>query len=156
MGCRSDGRRKLFQFLMGRFMSESPGPPSVSRVAWADLTKVSLAPLSIVFRARSGYACTFGVLRASTLCPLVGELRSRCVPMEPVRSSLALVPRLLVTDHRLLVSLIHGWCLARLGRGVWDCRSHIGCPLFAVWLTHGLRGPGHRWAGVAQEGIALL
>ena len=25
-----------------------------------------------------------------------------------------------------------------------------------VWLSHGLRGPGHRWAGEAQEGIALL
>src|SRR4051794_37883552 len=60
------------------------------------------------------------------------------------------------TAHRLLVSLTHGWCLARLGRGVRDCRSLIGCPLFAVWLTHGLRVPGHRWAGVAQEGIALL
>ena len=58
--------------------------------------------------------------------------------------------------HRLLVSLTHVRCLARLGRGVRDCRSHIGCPLFAVWLSHGLRGPRRRWAGVAQEGIALL
>ena len=36
------------------------------------------------------------------------------------------------------------------------CRSHIGCPPAAVWLSHGLRSPGTAGSGVAQEGIALL
>jgi hypothetical protein len=80
-------RKTMLRFLMVRFMSDSPGPTGVSRFAWADLAKVSLAPRSMVFRARSGYCCKFSVLRASSLSPLVHELRSHGIPIESVRSS---------------------------------------------------------------------
>jgi hypothetical protein len=80
-------RRSVFRWMFVGVMSDSPGPKGVSRFIWSDLAKVDVAPKSIVLRARSGYSCKFGVLRASSLEPLVDVLRVHGVPIEHVAST---------------------------------------------------------------------
>jgi hypothetical protein len=80
-------RRSVFRWLFVGVISESPGPRGVSRFTWGDIAKVSVSPKSMVLRARSGYSAKFGVLRASSLIPLIDALRAHNIPIENVTST---------------------------------------------------------------------
>lgn len=80
-------RKTVFRWLFVNVLSESPGPRGVSRFTWGEMATVSLARRSVVLRTRSGHSARFGVLRASSMAPVIEALRAHAIPIDQVRST---------------------------------------------------------------------